>query len=213
MDQVVLASNNVGKLSEFERLLAPMSVQVLPQSRFAMPECDEPFGTFVENALHKARHAARHSGLPALADDSGICVPALKGAPGVFSARYAQMRGRAQTVHLARDAQNNAQLSLDLEGFTDKRAYYYCVLVWVRHADDPQPIICDGQWWGRFVHEPQGTQGFGYDAHFWVPELGLTAAQMSPEAKNTVSHRGQAVHSLLNYLKMELGDGQCTKGD
>lgn len=191
MKQLILASNNAGKLTEFSRLLAPLAIDVRSQSAYNVPECDEPFHTFVENALHKARHAARHTGLPALADDSGICVPALNGAPGVYSARYAGDKN---------DASNNAKLVAALQSQTDRRAYYYCVLVLVRHADDPQPLIVDGLWWGEICDEPQGEGGFGYDAHFYIDALQCTAAELSKEQKNAISHRGQAVQKLLLQL-------------
>ncbi|MGL4767878.1 MAG: RdgB/HAM1 family non-canonical purine NTP pyrophosphatase [Formosimonas sp.] len=191
MKTLVLASNNAGKLAELNRLLAPMNFNVQAQSAHHVPDCDEPFFTFVENALHKARHAARHTGLPALADDSGICVPALNGAPGVHSARFAGDRN---------DASNNAKLIEQLRQHSDKRAYFYCVLVLVRHADDPQPLIVDGLWWGEVLDAPQGEGGFGYDPHFYVPELGCSAAQLSHEHKNQISHRGQAVQKLLARL-------------
>lgn len=201
--ELVLASNNRGKLVEFERLLAPLSIKVHAQAEFAVPECDEPFHTFVENALHKARHTARHTGLPALADDSGVCVPALKGAPGVFSARYAQLFEPLLHPNLDKDTQNNLQLREHLREVTDRRAYYYCVLVLVRSADDPQPIICDGQWWGQIVDTPQGENGFGYDPYFLIPELGVTVAQMDKVEKNAISHRGLAVQALLQKLTNE----------
>ncbi len=203
ISQIVLASNNAGKLAEFERLLSPLSIQVHAQSSFAVPDCDEPFNTFIENALRKARHTAAHTGLPALADDSGICVPALGGAPGVYSARYAARAGRAQIEGMSTDANNNAQLMDDLKELSDKSAYYYCVLVLVRHAEDPQPIICDGQWWGQIIQTPVGEHGFGYDPHFYLPEFNLTAAQMDKPQKNALSHRGKAVQELIKKLQSE----------
>lgn len=201
--ELVLASNNQGKLVEFERLLAPLSIAVRPQAQFAVPECDEPFHTFVENALHKARHTARHTGLPALADDSGVCVPALNGAPGVFSARYASLFTPLLHPDLDKDTQNNLQLREHLRDMSDRRAYYYCVLVLVRSADDPQPMICDGQWWGQMMDEPRGDGGFGYDPYFFIPEWNVTAAQMDKVQKNALSHRGQAVQALIEKLKNE----------
>lgn len=200
---LVLASNNQGKLAEFERLLAPLSIKVHAQSVFNVPECDEPFATFIENALRKARHTARHTGLPALADDSGVCVPALNGAPGVFSARYASLFEPLLHPLLDKDTQNNLQLREHLRGHVDRSAYYYCVLVLVRHADDPQPIICDGQWWGQLIEEPRGEGGFGYDPYFLIPEWGVTAAQMDNTQKNALSHRGQAVQILIEKLNKE----------
>jgi XTP/dITP diphosphohydrolase len=189
---LVLASNNAGKLAEFSQLLAPLGFSIKPQRELNIPEAEEPFGTFVENALVKARHASRLSALPALADDSGICVPALGGAPGVQSARYA---GEPRS-----DAANNAKLIRDIAMHADKSAYYYCVLVMVRHADDPQPIIADGVWHGRLIDQPRGQGGFGYDPHFLLPELGKTAAELTADQKNQLSHRGQALRALLSKL-------------
>jgi XTP/dITP diphosphohydrolase len=170
--RLILASNNAGKLKEFAQLLAPIGFELHPQGEFNVPEAEEPFGTFVENALQKARHAARLTGLPALADDSGVCVNALGGAPGVLSARYA---GEPKS-----DARNNEKLVRDLANHDDKSAYYYCVLVYVRHADDPQPVIADGIWRGRIVDAPRGDNGFGYDPYFLIPALGKTTAELAP---------------------------------
>ena len=192
MQKIVLASNNQGKLKEFSQLLAPLKLSVHAQSDFDVPEAEEPFLTFVENALAKARHAAKLTGLPALADDSGLCVAALMGAPGVLSARYA---GEPKS-----DARNNLQLVADLSGHSDKSAYYYCVLVYVRSEFDPQPIIADGCWHGEIIDTPRGDHGFGYDPHFWIPSLSLTVAELMPDQKNTLSHRGQALRSLLEKL-------------
>ena len=189
---LVLASNNAGKLAEFAQLLAPLGFAIKSQRELDIPEAEEPFGTFVENALAKARHASQLSGLPALADDSGICVPALGGAPGVQSARYA---GEPRS-----DAANNAKLVRDIAAHADKSAYYYCVLVMVRHADDPQPIIADGVWHGQLIEQPRGQGGFGYDPYFFLPSLGKTAAELSSEEKNNLSHRGQALRALINKL-------------
>ena len=191
--QIVLASNNPGKLKEFGSLLGAIGLDVRPQGEFNVPEAEEPFATFVENALTKARHAARLTGLPALADDSGVCVNALGGAPGVWSARYA---GEPKS-----DAANNAKLVADLASHADKSAYYYCVLVYVRHADDPQPVIADGSWHGEIQAQASGSGGFGYDAHFWLPALGKTAADLTPAEKNLHSHRGQALRALVEKLR------------
>ncbi|MFJ3058738.1 RdgB/HAM1 family non-canonical purine NTP pyrophosphatase [Herbaspirillum sp. NPDC087042] len=191
--KIVMASNNAGKLKEFASLLGDIGLDVRPQGEFDVPEAEEPFGTFVENALTKARHAARLTGLPALADDSGVCVNALGGAPGVYSARYA---GEPKS-----DAANNAKLIADLQSHADKSAYYYCVLVYVRHADDPQPVIADGVWKGEIVAQARGEGGFGYDPYFLLPELGKTAAELSAAEKNAVSHRGQALRALVEKLK------------
>ena len=174
-------------------LLGDIGLDVRPQGEFNVPEAEEPFGTFVENALTKARHAARLTGLPALADDSGVCVNALGGAPGVYSARYA---GEPKS-----DANNNAKLIADLAAHADKSAYYYCVLVYVRHADDPQPVIADGVWKGEIIAQARGEGGFGYDPYFLLPELGKTAAELSHAEKNAISHRGQALRALIEKLK------------
>ena len=189
---LILASNNQGKLAEFDQLLSPLGFALRTQGELGIAEADEPFATFVENALAKARHAARQSKLPALADDSGVCVPALGGAPGVFSARYA---GEPKS-----DAANSAKLIADLAGHADKSAYYYCVLVYLRHADDPQPVIAEGRWQGELIAAPRGQGGFGYDPHFWLPALGKTAAELSAQEKNQLSHRGQALRMLVGKL-------------
>jgi len=190
--RLILASNNAGKLKEFAQLLGPIGFELHPQGEFNVPEAEEPFGTFVENALAKARHAARLTGLPALADDSGVCVNALGGAPGVHSARYAGLPKS--------DARNSEQLIADLSQHEDKSAYYYCVLVYVRHADDPQPVIADGVWRGQIVGEARGAGGFGYDPHFLLPQFGKTAAELEAHEKNAVSHRGQALRALVDKL-------------
>jgi len=190
---LVLASNNAGKLKEFSSLLAQIDFEVRPQGEFDVPEAEEPYLTFVENALAKARHASRLTGLPALADDSGVCVNALGGAPGVLSARYA---GEPKS-----DTENNRKLVADLAPHADKSAYYYCVLVFVRHADDPQPVIADGRWNGVIVDQPRGDGGFGYDPYFLLPEQGKTAAEFSAAEKNAVSHRGQALRALVEKLR------------
>ncbi|HEY1044500.1 MAG TPA: RdgB/HAM1 family non-canonical purine NTP pyrophosphatase [Telluria sp.] len=191
--RLILASNNAGKLKEFSELLGPIGFELHPQGEFNVPEADEPFATFVENALAKARHASRLTGLPALADDSGVCVNALGGAPGVYSARYA---GEPKS-----DARNSEKVIADLAAHADKSAYYYCVLVYVRHADDPQPVIADGAWHGEIIAEPRGSNGFGYDPYFLLPSLGKTAAELAPQEKNAVSHRGQALRALVAKLK------------
>ncbi len=191
--RLILASNNAGKLKEFAQLLAPIGFELHPQGEFDVPEAEEPFGTFVENALAKARHAARLTGLPALADDSGVCVNALGGAPGVYSARFA---GEPKS-----DARNNEKLVAELANHADKSAYYYCVLVYVRHADDPQPVIADGIWRGEIIDTPRGGNGFGYDPYFLIPSLGQTTAELDPAVKNAHSHRGQALRALVEKLK------------
>lgn len=196
MKQLILASNNHGKLAEFTRLFAPLDIELLPQSAFNVPDCPEPHPTFVENALAKARHASRISGLPALADDSGICARALGGAPGVFSARYAGESPRS-------DAANNALLSANLAKQTDWSVYYVCVLVLLRHADDPQPLIAEGVWYGQWQAPAAGERGFGYDPHFYLPEHHQTAAELSTEVKNRHSHRAQALDLLLAKIELD----------
>ena len=195
--KLVVASNNPGKLREFGALLAPLGWETIAQKELGVPECAEPHHTFVENALEKARHAARCTGLAALADDSGLCVNALGGAPGVYSAHYAQSAaGEAKS-----DALNNQKLIADLAGHIDRRAHFVCVLVFVRHADDPQPIIAEGEWHGEIVDQPRGHEGFGYDPYFFLPELGLTSAELDASEKNRRSHRGQALARLVERLQ------------
>lgn len=193
MSQLVIASGNAGKLREIARILAPLGIAAVPQSQFGVPDCPEPHLTFVENCLAKARHASAHSGLPALADDSGICVEALGGAPGVQSARYA---GEPKS-----DARNNEKLMADLAGQRNRRAHYTCVMVYVRHPDDPEPIIAEGRWHGEIIDTPRGHNGFGYDPYFLVPEFGKTGAELDEDTKNAISHRGQALRELVEKLK------------
>jgi len=194
MKKLVLASNNPGKLREFQFLLQPIGIEVLTQAQLGIAEAEEPHVTFVENALAKARHVSRASGLPALADDSGICVDALGGAPGVFSARFA---GEPKS-----DERNNEKLIADLAGQSNRRAHYYCILVFVRHADDPQPIIAEGEWHGEIIDTPRGAGGFGYDPYFLVPDLNQTAAEIAADEKNKRSHRGKALKLLIERLKL-----------
>ena len=189
---IVLASNNAGKLREFRRLLEPLGLTVIPQAELSIPEADEPHPTFVENALAKARHASARSSLPALADDSGVCVAALEGAPGVASARYA---GEPKS-----DARNNARLIAELAGVADRRAHYYCILVLVRSPMDPEPVIAEGAWHGRIVDTPRGEGGFGYDPHFEDLATGMTGAELPLERKNALSHRGKAIRALIARL-------------
>ena len=197
LSRLVLASNNPGKLGEFAALFAPFDIEVLPQSAFAIPEAEEPHHTFIENALAKARHAAQLSGLPALSDDSGLCVPALGGEPGVHSAYYAGTEGdRAK-----RDARNNAKLLAALAGQADRRAHYYCVLVLARSARDPQPIIAEGEWHGEILPAPRGAGGFGYDPLFLVPTAGCSSAELPAEQKNALSHRALAFRRLAERLR------------
>ena len=193
MQKLVLASNNAGKLREFQALLAPMNFEVIPQGQLGIPASEEPYDTFVENALVKARHASKASGMPALADDSGICVNALGGQPGVYSARYAG--------EPADDAANNQKLIAALSHMEDRAAHYVCALVMVQHANDPEPLIVQTRWHGWFQDEAVGLNGFGYDPHFFLPDLNLTAAQLAPEQKNRISHRGQALRELISQLQ------------
>jgi len=193
IERLVLASNNAGKLRELSAMLAPLGIEVVTQGSLGVSEAEEPHPTFVENALAKARHAARETGLPALADDSGLCVSALGGKPGVLSARYA---GEPKS-----DLANNAKLIADLHGVDDRRAHFYSVIVLVRSADDPQPLIADGEWHGEIVAQARGDGGFGYDPHFFVPSLEQTAAELAPELKNTLSHRAAAMRHLLDRLQ------------
>lgn len=192
MKKLVLASNNAKKMKELNALLAPLGFEVIAQGQLGIPEAEEPHCTFVENALAKARHAAQLSGLPALADDSGLCVEALGGAPGVHSARYA---GEPKS-----DARNNARLLAELAGQSDRRAHFACVLVLVRAADDPQPIIAEGEWHGEILTAQRGADGFGYDPLFYVPTHCQSAAELDGAIKNKLSHRGQAMQKLIARL-------------
>lgn len=196
--RVVLASNNAGKLTEFAAILGDAGIEMVSQGALGIPETEEPYDTFVENALTKARHASRLTGLPALADDSGLCVRTLDGAPGVHSARYASLAGEAKS-----DTANNLKLVTELAGQTDRRASYIASLVYMRRHDDPRPIVVEGCWEGEVLDQPRGSHGFGYDAYFYLPDLGLTAAELTPEQKNTLSHRGRALRSLLIALRSE----------
>jgi XTP/dITP diphosphohydrolase len=194
--RIVLASANAGKLRELSALLSPHGVTLISQGELGIGSVPETGMTFVENALIKARHASTESGLPAIADDSGISVDALGGRPGVHSARFA---GEDAT-----DADNNAQLLEELHGIRDARAHYDCVLVFLRSPEDPAPLIATGRWHGFITTEPRGENGFGYDPYFRLPEMQLTAAELPPEEKNRISHRGQAVRSLVGLLGEEL---------
>ena len=200
--QWVLASNNKGKLAEFKRLFsdANLDVTIIPQGQLDIEDAIEDGLSFVENAIIKARHASRLSGLPAIADDSGICVPALGNSPGIYSARYAGEHGN--------DGKNNAKLIADLQPIRETQpntpitGMFVCVLAMVRHADDPLPIIAQGLWHGEILETPLGDGGFGYDPLFWLPELQATAASLSAEDKNQISHRGQAIQQLLAQLPL-----------
>lgn len=192
MKKLVIASNNQGKLREFQRMLEPLGIEVLTQSQLGISEAEEPHCTFVENALAKARHVSRESGLPALADDSGICITALNGLPGVISARFS---GDPRS-----DARNNQAVLEAMRGKADRRAHYYCVLALMRHAGDAEPIIAEGAWHGEIAQAEQGGGGFGYDPLFWLPEFGKTSAQLDREQKHAISHRGKALRVLLEKL-------------
>ena len=196
MQKIVLASNNAKKLKELSALLMPLGIQLIPQGELGVPEAEEPHHTFLENALAKARHAAQLTGLPALADDSGLCVKALGGAPGVQSARYA---GEPKS-----DARNNEKLLAALAGVADRRAHFVSLLVLVRHGEDPQPLVAEGEWHGEIIGDYRGEGGFGYDPLFYVPAEQATAAELAAEVKNRLSHRGQAMARLIERLKQEL---------
>ena len=203
MKKLILASGNPGKLREFGEMLTPLGFEIVPQAALGIPEAEEPHETFVENALAKARHAARLCGGAAFADDSGICVSALGGEPGVHSARYAEPVAGAASGREAQDQRNNQKLVAALEGKADRRAHYYCVIVLVRHGADPEPMIAEGRWSGEVIATPRGSNGFGYDPYFLVPAFGRTAAELTPEEKNRVSHRGQALKQLVERLTDE----------
>jgi len=195
MKRLVLASHNPGKIREIAALLAALSIEVLPQAQLGIAEADEPHETFLENALAKARHASRAAGLPALADDSGLCVPALGGEPGVHSAYYGGREGGREQ----RDARNNEKLLRELKD--NRAAYYACIMVLVRTASDPLPLVAEGLWHGEIAHAPRGANGFGYDPLFYLPHVGKTAAELDPADKNRISHRGQALARLAELLR------------
>lgn len=197
MQKIVLATNNQGKVNELQKLLADAGFDICAQSEFNVPDAEETGLTFVENAILKARHTAKLTGLPAIADDSGLAVEALNGAPGIYSARYAGEHGN--------DKSNNKKLLQALADIPEEKrsAYFYCALVFMRHENDPTPIICLGKWNGIILHEEQGNGGFGYDPLFYVPELGCTAAELIKEHKSLISHRGQALKQLITKLKTE----------
>lgn len=202
MNKLVIASNNPGKLREIQALLAPLNIEALPQASLNISEAEEPHCTFIENALAKARHASLHSGLPALADDSGLCVEALQGKPGVHSARFAEIVNNDTTAKtVGRDDKNNLALLNALIDQSNRGAYYYCALVLVRHHDDPQPIIAEGIWSGEILTTPRGSNGFGYDPLFLDVNHNQTGAELSAEIKNRISHRGQALQQLMIKIK------------
>ena len=194
VQKLVLASNNSDKVREFQELLAPFHFQVIPQGELDIPAAEEPHHTFIENALAKARHASNVSGLPALADDSGVCAHALDGAPGVQSARYAGLDSD--------NAANNQKLIAALQGKADRGAHYVCALVMVNSANDPEPLIVQTRWYGQIIDEAKGGNGFGYDPYFFLPELGKTVAELAPSEKNQISHRGQALRELISQLQI-----------
>lgn len=195
MKEIVLASGNPGKVREINQLLADLDLHVQPQSEYGVEDAEETGLTFVENAILKARNAAQHTGLPAIADDSGIEVDALNGAPGIYSARFAGVG--------ASDRDNLEKLLADLQGVAeaDRGARFQCLLVYLRHAADPTPLICQGTWEGRILTEPRGTGGFGYDPLFFVPTHDCSSAELPPEVKNALSHRGQALRKLVSTLQ------------
>jgi XTP/dITP diphosphohydrolase len=199
LDKVVLATGNKGKVKELARMLSGLGIEVFPQSEFSVVDVAETGTTFVENAIIKARHAAKQTGLPAIADDSGLAVDALSGKPGVYSARYSGDQ--------ATDQSNITKL---LDAMADipkdkRQAKFLCVLVFMRHADDPTPIICQGEWYGEITTKQQGENGFGYDPVFWVDTQNCSSAQLSPAQKNAFSHRGKALKLLLAQLQNEIG--------
>lgn len=204
MQTLILASNNKGKLAEFQSLFdsANLNLTIIPQGEFNIDDADETGLSFIENALIKARHASEKSGLPAIADDSGLCVPVLGNFPGIYSARYASLNNRGEKGD---DGANNQTLLTKLQPHFDKGetvdAFFVCVLALVRHKDDPLPMIAQGLWRGQILKEPVGENGFGYDPLFWVPELNKSSAQLEKSEKNAISHRGQALQALLKQLK------------
>lgn len=200
--QWVLASSNAGKLQEFQALFNQFDIALKCQTDFNVQACDEPHCTFVENALVKARHASKNTNLPALADDSGLCVPALKGAPGVLSARYSVLNGGEPGDH-----NNNQMLIKNLADVADPQAYYVCALVWVEHEFDPTPVVAQRYWWGQLQTEAEGENGFGYDPHFRIPSKGCTAAQLLSQEKNRLSHRALAMQALMQELTLRFKRG------
>lgn len=193
--KIVLATGNMGKVREFESLFASFHASIIPQKTLGVTDADETGTTFIENAIIKARHAAKTTGLPAIADDSGLVVDALGGAPGIYSSRYAGEN--------ASDNANINKLLAALDNTSNRRAYFVCTLVFMRHADDPTPVIAQGKWHGEILPSPCGEEGFGYDPVFYIPELGLSAAQLDKASKNRISHRGQALSLLLSALESE----------
>jgi XTP/dITP diphosphohydrolase len=196
LTSIVLASGNTGKIKEFAALFQPLGITLIPQASLNISDAPEPHPSFIENALTKARHASALSGLPSIADDSGLCVRALGGAPGILSARYAQTADGARS-----DLANNQKLVRDLANITDRKAWYVAVLVFLTHADDPQPLIAEASWYGEIVDAPRGAHGFGYDPYFFIPEHGCTVAELEPALKNRIGHRGQAMQLLFSKMR------------
>lgn len=192
MKQIILASNNSGKIKEFRDIFKQFNIEIISQAEVDVPEVDEPFTTFIENSLHKARHCALHTGLPTLADDSGLCVENLNGAPGIYSARYA---GTPKS-----DNKNIEKLLSHMCDITDRKAYFYCSLVFIRSSSDPQPIIAEGIFSGIIAHEKRGINGHGYDPIFVVPQYNKTVAELDEDTKNKISHRGLAIQELIHKL-------------
>lgn len=196
-NKLVIASGNTGKIRELEHLLKPLNLEIVPQAAFNVPEAEEPHATFIENALTKARHASQHTGLPAIADDSGLCVDALNGAPGVISARYACEDATTPKS----DIRNNAKLLQVMANEKNRHAHFYCVIVLVRHPNDPEPIIAEGIWTGEILTALKGNDGFGYDPLFMDAKTGKTVAELPLEIKSRISHRGHAMTKLLQKLE------------
>ena len=192
MEKIVIATSNEKKLEEIKRLLSSLPIEIIPQSNFGVKSCEEPFNTFIENALVKARFASKHTKLPVIADDSGLCVESLGGQPGILSARFAGAKKN--------DNDNNEKLLNNLENKNNRRAHYYCAIVFIRNDLDPQPIITEGIWHGEILKEGKGNNGFGYDPIFKDFKTDLSAAELSPELKNRISHRGQALQKLKQKL-------------
>jgi XTP/dITP diphosphohydrolase len=198
MKKIVLATGNKGKVAELQELLAPFSWQLVAQTELAVTDADETGLSFIENALIKARHAAQQTGLPALADDSGLAVAALGGAPGIYSARYAGPHA-TDTTNIQKLLDNLSEVPAD-----QRQASFHCVLAFMRHAEDPCPLVCHGQWHGSIAEQPQGNHGFGYDPIFWLADQQCTAAQLAPAQKRLLSHRGKALQQLVSQLLQEL---------
>jgi XTP/dITP diphosphohydrolase len=196
LTSIVLASGNNGKIKEFAALFQPLGMTLIPQATLNINDAPEPHPSFIENALTKARHASALSGLPSIADDSGLCVRALGGAPGVLSARYAQTAEGVRS-----DLANNQKLVRELANIPDRKAWYVAVLVFLTHAEDPQPLIAEASWHGEIIDSPRGTHGFGYDPYFLIPEHGCTVAELEPTLKNRISHRGHAMQLLFSKMR------------